>query len=93
MESLCEWDELHVAAAAGDAAAVQVILQKKTGKPLKSENDHVRICEAVCEPLLFYFFLNAINSTLFFTSRHGLDTRLLSRHLQNGVSTLTFKIR
>ena len=92
MESLCEWDELHVAAAVGDAAAVQVILQKKTGKPLKSGKDHVCISRAVAKPLLFHFFF-AINSTLFSTSRHGLDTRLSSRHLRNGVLTSTFKIR
>ena len=49
MESLCEWDELHVAAAVGDAAAVQTILQKKTGKALKSEKDQVRVLWIWCE--------------------------------------------
>ena len=39
--SLCRWDELHVAAAVGDAAGVQRILQKKTGKSLSHPTDHV----------------------------------------------------
>ena len=48
--SLCRWDELHVAAAVGDAAAVQRILQKKTGKPLSHPTDHVsaQLDESVC---------------------------------------------